>query len=357
MTDISSKSVLSRYRPGRRQLLLFGPAILVIIAAIFYFGGERYVETDDAYLKSEKINVASEVSGVVAEVMVKSNQPVHKGDLLFKIDAKPYIIALEQADAARAVAMADITTLRATLEQRKSDVEVAKSNIIFQQQEFTRTQQLARAGAGAVQQLDQARNKKQTAIAALASAEQGVTSLEAQLGGKIDTAPEKLPKYREADATRAKAELDLKRTEIHASEDGVVTNINLDPGEYIAAGLPVFALVSNTHLWIEANFKETDLTYVRAGQKADIDVDAFPSNSFEVTVASITPATGSEFSILPAQNATGNWVKVVQRIMVRLEFSEPYKNVPLGAGMSTNVTIDTGARRISRMFGFAHQNP
>ena len=357
MTERSTKSALLKFRPGRRQLLFFGPAVLIVIAVIFYFGGERYVETDDAYLKAEKINVAAEVSGVVAEVAVKSNQTVHKGDLLFKLDAKPFEIALEQADAARAVALADVTTLRATLEQRKSDLEVAKSNIRFQQQEFTRTQQLARSGAGAVQQLDEARNKKQAAMAAVSSAEQGVTSIEAQLGGKVETAPEKLPKYRQADAARAKAALDLKRTEIRAAEDGVITNINLEAGEYVAAGLPVFALVANTHLWIEANFKETDLTYVRAGQKAEIYVDAFPANSFEVTVASITPATGSEFSILPAQNASGNWVKVVQRIMVRLEFTDVQKDIPLAAGMSTDVTIDTGARRISRMLGYTPKAP
>ncbi|MES2906024.1 MAG: HlyD family secretion protein [Pseudomonadota bacterium] len=341
-----------RSKQERFTLIAAGPVLLFLVGALFYLWGERFVGTDNAYIKSDKVLIAAEVSGRVTAISVKDNDRVKVGQVLFQIDKAPYEIAFAQADANLAAVKSDVEAQRATYQARIADLKSAEDNVRYQQGEYNRYAQLVKTGAGAKQRLDEAQHDRDTAVSSANAAKQAVAAVLSQLGGNPDEPLEQNARYRQAKALLDKVRLDLDRTDVKAPIDGVVANVNAVVGSYVTTALPLFSLVDDAHPWVEANFKETDLTYVRPGQPALIDVDTYPSHEWRAKVISVTPATGAEFSILPPQNASGNWVKVVQRIMVRLEF-ENYKGAPpLAAGMSANVDIDTRYRRISRMFGF-----
>jgi len=348
----SKMKFAERPRRERLALLLAGPIALILIGAAFYLTGDRYVDTDNAYVKANKASISAEVAGRIAEVNVKDNAHVEAGQVLFTLDRVPYEIALHREEGNLANTRADIESLRADYMQKKAELAQAESNAQLQNKDYERYAEIVKSGAVTVQRFEQVRYARDAAAANLNAAKQAVSSALAKLGGDTDTPTADHPRIKQAQAALDKAKLDLERTEIKASSAGVVANLTAEPGEYVLTGLPLFSVVDDRHLWVEANFKETDLTHVRPGQWAHIRIDTFPGHEWLARVASITPATGAEFSILPPQNSSGNWVKIVQRIMVRLEFEKQDSKAPqLAAGMSADVSIDTRFSRLTRFFG------
>ncbi len=322
-----------------------GPIAAILIGSYLYFSGGRFVSTDNAYVKSEKIAVSADVSGRVVAVGVKENQLLEPDALLFKIDPEPYRIALEKAKAKLMFARQEIEALRALHKQKLAELKLSQGDVGFYQRQYDRQQKLNTKGFTSETNLDTARRSLRNAHDRIGSVMQDIAQVRAKLGGDPDITTDDHPAVREAAAERDQAALDLKRTDVRAVAPGVVTNFDLQAGEYVRAGTNVFSLVGTGDVWIEANFKETDLTHVRVGQVASIRVDAYPGDRREAVVASISPATGAEFALLPAQNASGNWVKVVQRLTVRLSLKGRWQEPPLRAGMSVIAEIDTGHKR------------
>lgn len=341
-TDPQSKTWIGR---NRSALLIGGPAILVLAIAFFYFTGGRYVSTDDAYIQAARVDVSTEVSGRVREILVRDNQHVKKGDVLFRLDTPRFQIAVQDARAQLAAALLKVPALKAAYRQKLADQAAAKSTLAFQQREMERQTQLQAQGISSRAQLDQARTSFQSSQEQLAAAEQQTASALADLDGKADAAPDSLPVVRQAQATLDRALLELSYTIVHAPMDGVVAKVEqIQVGDHVNAATPLFALMSDRDIWVEANFKETDLTYMRPGQKATFSVDAYPGRTFKGTVLSTSPGTGSSFSLLPPENASGNWVKVVQRLPVRLSIDDD-NGLPLAAGMSVDAEVDTEHHR------------
>jgi membrane fusion protein (multidrug efflux system) len=328
-----------------RRLLLIGvPALVLVTAAIIYFSGGRYVSTDDAYVQAARTDISANVAGRVTEIAVRENQRVGKGDVLFKLDDRDYTIAVENAKASLANAKLQVAALKATYRQREAAVASAKTTSAYQEKEFGRQQKLAAQGVASEAQLDDARHAFETAQQELKSAEQERANVRASLGDNPDIDVNEHPSVQQAKAVLDRAELDLSRTVIQAPMDGVVTKVDLlQVGDYVKEATPVFSLVSNADVWMEANFKETDVTHLRAGQDATIKVDAYPGRVFHGKVVSTSPGTGSSFSLLPPENATGNWVKVVQRLPVRISVDDTESQIPLHAGMSATVKVDTNS--------------
>lgn len=329
-----------RRRRLRFLLLVVVPLVVLLGAGIAYLAGGRYVSTDDAYVKADKIMISTEVPGRVAEVAVQANQHVARGQFLFALDEEPFRIALGRAEAELAAARNDVEALRATLGEKQAALQAAQDLLDYLSREFQRQQALAARGAAPVSKLDEARHNLENARQQVAMNQHEIRALLASLGGDGTIATDDHPKVRQARAARDQAELNLRRTRIVAPASGMLANFELQPGEYVNASAPVFGLVSDEHVWIEANLKETDLTWVRPGQSATIEVDAYPDHVIQATVESLSPATGSEFSLLPPQNATGNWVKVTQRVPVRIAFDEKPSRDMI-AGLSADVRVFT----------------
>lgn len=337
-------------RSRKMTVLIFGPLALLVIGAGFYLFGDRYISTDNSYVKAEKISISAEVSGKIIKVNVKDNSRVAKGDVLFLIDPEPFEIAVSRAEANLNKVRTEIESMRSDYHQKLAELARADESVRYREGENKRYKDLVAKDAVSKEKSDEVRFDYNAALKDRDAVKQEVESLKAKLGGDPDLAAEDHPNFKQAKAELEKAQLDLSRVKIIAPSDGVVANVTMEPGEYTATGLPLFTLVNDRAQWIEANFKETDLTHVRPGQHAELKVDTYPGVTWDAKVISITPATGSEFSILPAQNSSGNWVKVVQRIMVRLELENNKGKPPLAAGMSTYVTVDTGTNRLHRMF-------
>jgi membrane fusion protein (multidrug efflux system) len=353
-TTIAAPAVdtVSKRRRLRFALLVIVPLVLLVGAGLVYLTGGRYVSTDDAYVKADKVTITAEVSGRVNEVAVDANQHVTRGQLLFTIDEEPYRIALLRAEANLASARNDVESMRAQLAEKRASLKAAQDSLAYLTREYQRQEQLAQRSVVSVSKLDEARHNLDNARQQVAINQHDIGALLANLGGDGNIATEDHPRVRQARAEREEAELNLRRTRIVSPASGTLANFELQRGEYITAATPVFSLVSDERVWIEANLKETDLTWVRAGQPAAITVDAYPDHEIHAKIESINPGTGSEFSLLPAQNATGNWVKVVQRVPVRIAVT-PDPDYPLRAGMSSTIEIDTGHRRELPIFGTA----
>jgi membrane fusion protein (multidrug efflux system) len=330
-----------------RPVLFFGVPALVIVAALgFYLTGGRYAATDDAYVEAARAEISTNIPGRVTEVLVKDNQAVRKGQLLLRLDPQRYEIAVRDAEAALDVARRKIPSLAADYHQHQAEVSAAQFALAYRQREYERQKGLAAEGISSRAQLDEAQSQMDAARLQLAAAGQVASGTLAELGGGHDGSVDSQPAVRQAQAALDRAKLELSYTEVRAPIDGVAAKVEqIQPGDYINAAQPLFGVVSQASVWIEANFKETDVTHMRAGQAAIIKVDAFPGRTLSGHVDSASPGTGSSFALLPAENASGNWVKVVQRLPVRVDIDPARDRPALAAGMSVKVKVDTNHHR------------
>jgi membrane fusion protein (multidrug efflux system) len=325
-----------------------GVLLFLVVGAWYYLASGRYVSTDNSSLRAAQTTVSANVAGRVVEIAVHDNQLVHKGDLLFKLDDRPLHIALEEAKAKLSVARMQINAARATYRHEVAEVAAANNTLQYQQNEVARQQRLLKSGIASRAQSELAQHALDQARQQLSAAEQQLATVRAMLDGSPETPLEQHPVVMMAQAALDRATLDLSYTTVQAPTDGIVTRVEqLQVGDYINAATPLFALVSTQDIWVEANFKEDELTYMRPGQPATVRIDAYPGRTFHAQVASLSPGTGSQFSMLPAENATGNWVKVVQRLPVRLQLDpkEFDPGMALQSGLSATVKVDTGHRR------------
>ena len=327
------------------RLVMWSLPFIVILATLFvWLSSGRYVSTDNAYVKGDRAQIATELSGIIVEVPVQENQHVSGGQLLFKLDDQSYRAALARIDAEIESARADIRGLRAQWRTKREEIKAASSQLNFAQAEFDRQSDLAEKKIASTQKLQETRMGLEVARQRISAAEEDLLRIEAALAGDPKIHPDDHPKVKQLMAARDEALLQLRRTTIESPLDGIVSKRPV-PGSYATAGVPIIVIVADTDLWIEANFKETELTLVRPGQQAIIKVDTYPDAECTGSVASISQATGAEFAVLPPQNASGNWVKVVQRIPVRIAVACREGDPPLRVGMSTTVEIDTGHSR------------
>ncbi len=328
-----------------RTILLVGvPLVALLVAGYFYLLTGRIVSTENAYVRADRVSVSADVSGRVVAVNVREYQIVKPDDVLFRLDEEPFRIALDQAEAQLSAARRDIESLRATYQAKRADLEHQQESIAFLKREYERQMSLVQRSLVPMSQLDEATHNLQSAQLQADTIRQDLAKALNDLGGQPDAPTGQHPRVKQAVAQRDQADLNLRRTVVRASIQGIVGPTTLQPGEYVQVGTPVFSLVGS-EAWVEANLKETELTYARVGQPAKITIDAYPGYTWAARVASISPATGAEFSLLPPQNATGNWVKVVQRVPVKLQIDAPPGMPPLRTGMSANVEIDTGHER------------
>ena len=329
-----------------RMILLLGvPTIAVIGALAVWQMGGRYVTTENAYVKADIVQIAPEISGRVVQVAVQDHGVVQPGSVLLKIDQEPFRLALARANAELEVARNLVETARATYRETQSELGELESRAEFLIKQFARQQELATRGVAPAAKLEEAQNDAQVAKERINVVRQRLTRLLTTLKGNPELPVDQHPSVLERLAERDRAALDLERTTVTAPVGGVVVNVRVQVGEQVKAATPVFALVSDRRPWVEANLKETTLTNVEIGQKVEVVLDIYPDVTWTGIVESISPATGAEFAILPPQNASGNWVKVVQRLPVRIQL-QPQKGEPaLRAGMTATVSIDTGRQR------------
>lgn len=320
------------------------PAIVLAVTLFIWLSGGRTVTTDNAYVKGDRAQIATELSGLIVEVPVQENQRVSRGQLLFRLDDQSYRHALAKIEAEIETTRADIRGLRAQWRTKREEIKAALSQQTFAQAEFDRQAELAEKKVASTQKLEEARMGLEVARQRISAAQEDLTRIEASLAGDPKIRADNHPRVKQMMAAREEALLQLRRTMIESPLDGVVSKRPV-PGSYATAGVPVMVVVADTDLWVEANYKETELTRVRPGQKAAIHIDTYPESQCSGTVASIAQATGAEFAVLPPQNASGNWVKVVQRIPVRVSVTCREGDPPLRVGMSTTVEIDTGHSR------------
>lgn len=340
------KKEAKRPRKLRRILLLAGPVAVVIGGLYFYLAGGRYVSTDNAYVKMDKLNITTDVSGIVDDIPAKDNERVQKGQVLFRMDDEPYRIALAAAEAQLGTVRTEIANLQATYRQNLAQIEQAKSDLVFFETTYNRQRDLANRHVASQAAFDQAKRDYEGAKQRLVAMQQQAEAILAQLAGNVQGAIDDHPRVKQAQAQIDKAKRDVTRTVVRAPFAGIVTNVSaLQIGAYLQAGQPAFSLVGTDRVWVEASPKETDLSFVEPGNPATIEIDTYPHRVWRARVDSINPASGAEFSVLPAQNASGNWVKVVQRIPMRLEVEASPDAPPLRAGMSAVIEIDTGHRR------------
>ena len=330
----------------RLPLMLLGPIIVLLAAGWWYLTTGRYVSTDDAYVQAARVSISTDVSGRVAQMDVRDNQTVKAGQVLFSLDQRPFSIAVEEAKAQLAAIRLQIEAMKATYQQKKADAAATEATLVYQQRELERQQRLLASGTASQAQFDQSNHAYKIAREQLVSKEQDVASTLASIGGDPGIPVAQHPMVQHAQAALDRAELNLSYTVIHAPENGIVTKVEqLQAGDYVNASTPLFSLMSTERVWVEANFKETELTRMRPGQTATVEVDTYPDVVFPARVQSMSPGTGLTFSLLPAENATGNWVKVVQRLPVRLSLDRFEPNAPLHAGLSVVVEVDTRYRR------------
>ncbi len=333
----------------RRVLMVFVPLVAVAIGAATYAWGGRFAGTDNAYIKADIASISPEVSGNITQVLVAENAHVTKGQPLVTVDDTTTRIALAGSDAQLRAAVANIEGAKARYRERQQSLALNQTDLAFAQRELARQTALAAQDFATKSRLDEAKHKVETAQQNIALTRQQIAEILASLEGNPDIAPEHHSTYQLAMAGRASATVMLGRSTIKAPFDGVISQVP-KVGDFARTGSPLMSIVSTAGVWVEANFKETDLTHMAAGQKTELSVDTYPGRIFEGHVDSISQATGAEFAVLPAQNSTGNWVKVVQRIPVRIAV-DTKDGPPLRAGMSVVAEVDTGKRRYQEWFG------
>jgi membrane fusion protein (multidrug efflux system) len=326
---------------------MVGVPALVIVGGIFaYLSGGRYESTDDAYVQAAKVQVSSNIPGRVAEVDVAENQLVRKGEPLFRLEAAPYDAAYAKSVADIAQRRLEIAGLKATYAQRQAETRAAADTEAYLKKELGRQKTLLAGGVAGQAAVDEAQNAWEGAVQRLSAAKEAEAAALSALGGKADASADNHPLVKAAEAAAERDRLNRSYAVVYAAQDGVATKVEqLQPGNYINAAQVLFTLVS-PKMWIDANFKEDQLAHVRPGQDVRVEVDARKGFVYHGKVASLSPGTGSTFTLLPAENATGNWVKVVQRLPVRIELDpKDLAKAPLAAGLSAKVTIDTGYKR------------
>jgi membrane fusion protein (multidrug efflux system) len=324
----------------RLPLMIGVPVIAGAVALYFYLASVGYESTDDAYLRAAQVSISPNVSARVMEVNVHDNQPVRRGETLIRLDERPFRIAVEDARARVANARLQIEALKATYWQRMADLRSAQSTLVYQRRENERQTHLLASGISPQSLVERTLDARNQAQQNVISDQQQINATLASLGGDPNIPADRHPTVQEAQAQLDHALLNLSYTTIASPIDGIVTRVEeLQPGDYISAAAPAFVLVSTRDVWIEANFKEVQLTHMLPGQWATVRIDAYPGRLIRARVVSISPGTGSQFSLLPPENATGNWVKVVQRLPVRLQLED---SVPVQSGLSALVTVDTG---------------
>jgi membrane fusion protein (multidrug efflux system) len=338
--DVKSDAPAKPRRLARLALLGSVPLLLIGGATAYYIANDHYVSTDNAYVQQDKVSISAEVGGRIVEVAVHENDVVNAGDLLFRIDPAPYRIAIEQADAAIAAAQVRVSSLQTEYQTTGVDIESAREDVAFYEKEYQRQSALMQAGFTTRARLQAAEHALSDARSRVASAQANATKARAALATG-SAAPGINPAIKAGQAQREQALLNLSRTEVRAPVSGVVSQADrLQPGQMMVQGLPGVTIVASNRSWIEANFKETDLAHMRVGQPAEITFDAYPELKVRGKVSSIGAGTGSEFSVLPAQNANGNWVKVTQRVPVRIAITDKPKRAMI-AGLSAHVRVDT----------------
>jgi membrane fusion protein (multidrug efflux system) len=345
---------MRRYR--RFLLLVVLPLVAVLAGLIFYLNGGRYVTTDDAYVGAQKVLITPDISGKINKVVVREGQHVDQGDVLFEIDPVPFRLALQQAKAAVDQSKTTYNNLIANIKIYDQMADLMQQTIDLKKKDVDRKSALARNNYGSQLDLDNASAAEVTARAEWAFVEQQLSSAKTQLLGNPNLPLEEFPPYYQAQAALSQAERNLDHAIMRAPMEGIATQVDqIQLGRFVVAGTPVFSVIDVAKPWIDAHLKESDFTHVTVGQTVDIDVDAFPNHVFKGTIGSLSPGTGAQFAILPPQNATGNFVKVVQRVPVRIYFDGSDRWVrKLKAGMSAYTTIDTGHRRsLASLFGLA----
>jgi len=329
----------------RLFLLVVVPLAAVVVSLHLYARGGRYVETENAYVKAHVIAITPEVPGRVVWVGVDDNEIITAGESLFRIDPEPFRIALEQTEARLAIVSTEIETLRANYREAVVAEAKRQDDVAFMKTQLERQRQLRDKRMGSEERYDQARHDLATAERELQAARERKRTVLLALGNDPDMPVERHARWLQAKSERDRAALQLDHTEVIAPAAGIVSNMKLQVGEYVEDGDPVFTLIQSDPLWVEANLKETQLTHVREGQRVTVEVDAYPDRVWQARVNTIAPATGAEFALLPPQNATGNWVKVVQRVPVQLSIERPPGSPVLRAGMTAAISIDTGHER------------
>ena len=335
----------TRKRPMLRRLLMLGiPLSVALVVSGVYLQGGRIAETDNAYVKANKLAISADVSGKVIAVHVRDNQRVSAGAALFDLDPLPYDVSLRKAQAALAQARTQVRALQVSYREAQAQVKLGETKLDFARKELARLRDLRAKGFTSAVQLDAAQQNADIAQQSVATLREDLHRIAASLGGQPAGHIDEHPSVQSALAELAQAQLNRSRTQVHAAQAGTVTHLPL-VGQFVATGATSAALIADAAPWIEANFTETELAHVRMGQPATVTLDIAPDTPLRGVVESLSPATGAEFALIPAQNATGNWVKIAQRVPVRIRLEDPQQAPLLRAGLSATVRIDTGHRR------------
>lgn len=329
-----------------------GVLAVIIGSGVWWLSGGRWVETDDAYVQADSMTMSTDVSGIVASIPVHEGQAVHKGDVLFTLDPLKFQIALDNARANLAQVRLNIESMKADYQAAMQDAASRRQQVASDQSTYDRYSGLLKVHAVTQQETDDARYKLAADQQALNAAESQARSQLAKLAGNADIKVEDTPSYKQAQAQLAEAEREMDHATVRAPYDGIVTQVNkLQIGMYLTASTAAFGLVSTDHVWVQAEPKETQLTNAKQGDHVEVSFDIYPGRTWNGVVQSIAPATDQNFSLLPAENSSGNWVKVVQRIPVRVLVEMKPGDPPLRAGMSADIAIDTGhTRSLSDLF-------
>jgi membrane fusion protein (multidrug efflux system) len=335
----------------RVTLMVIIPALVAVVGLYFYVVSGRYVTTDNAYVGAQKVLITPEVSGKVLHIAVVEGQQLAPGDELFSIDPEPYRLAAKESEARLARVKTDFDNFKSSAASLAKQIELGRQSVAANEADYDRKVSLLNNRISSPADVDKSRMTLLAAKALLEQLQQQEATVRNQLLGDMDLAIEKFPPFMEATVALQRARRDLGNTVLRAPIAGIATQVtSIQMGRYLTAGMAVFSIIGTETVWVEANPKETDLTYMRPGQPVAITVDAFPSRQWRGTVAAISPGTGAQFAILPPQNAAGNWIKIVQRVPLRIEFEPGQDLQRLRSGMSATVEIDTGHRgRLARL--------
>ena len=345
MTGAKETAVIAMHWLVRFVFIVVVPVAVALAGLYIYSHGGERVETENAYVKADIIAVSSELDGRVSNVEVEDNQYVEKGALLFGLEHAGYEVKQRRANAQMDMVRTEVQSLKAEYRATMLEKREATQRIAYLAKQLERQKTLMEHGMGRADQFDEAQHNLDVARVRLASVEERINRALAGLLGNPYLPAEKHPRYLEAEAAYDEAGLGLADSNIYAPASGVISNMKLQAGEYVDTGVPIFSIIVSDALWVEANFKETQLTWMHEGQRAYVVADAYPDVDWPGIVTAIAPATGAEFAVLPPQNATGNWVKVVQRIPVHIQVQQPAGMPRLRAGMTVTVGVDTGVSR------------